>query len=70
MAKLPMNVVNFAAQTADSALVYELFQDYFCHYMDETQREILVHTMLLALLPRRKLRCTSNFFLKCRSLPT
>ena len=38
MAKLPMNVVNFAAQTADSALVYELFQDYFCHYMDETQK--------------------------------
>lgn len=39
MAKLPMNVVNFAAQTdADSKLVYELFQDYFCHYMDETQK--------------------------------
>ena len=39
MAKLPMNVVNFAAQTnADSALVYELFQDYFCHYMAETQK--------------------------------
>lgn len=39
MAKLPMNVVNFAAQTdADSQLVYELFQDYFCHYMDETQK--------------------------------
>ena len=38
MAKLPMNVVNFAAQTTDSALVYELFQDYFCHYMDETQK--------------------------------
>lgn len=38
MAKLPMNVVNFAAQTGDSALVYELFQDYFSHYMDETQK--------------------------------
>lgn len=39
MAKLPMNVVNFAAQTnADNALVYELFQDYFCHYMAETQK--------------------------------
>ena len=40
MAKLPMNVVKFAALTndADSVLVYELFQDYFCHYMDETQK--------------------------------
>lgn len=39
MAKLPINVVNFAAQTGDdSNLVYELFQDYFCHYMDETQK--------------------------------
>lgn len=36
MAKLPVNVINFAAQS-DSKIVYELFQDYFCHYMDEVQ---------------------------------
>lgn len=36
MAKLPVNVMNFASQS-DSEIVYELFQDYFCHYMDETQ---------------------------------
>lgn len=42
MAKLPVNVVNFAAQTgAEDALVYELFQDYFCHYMSETQKRSL-----------------------------
>lgn len=37
MAKLPMNVVNFASQTGSDSLTYELFQDYFCHYMDEVQ---------------------------------
>ena len=36
MANLPVNIVNFAAQTdSDNTLVFELFQDYFCHYMDE-----------------------------------
>ncbi len=38
MANLPVNIVNFAAQTdSDNTLVFELFQDYFCHYMDEVK---------------------------------
>lgn len=35
MAKLPINVVNFAG--VDNTMVFELFQDYFAHYMKEQQ---------------------------------
>lgn len=41
MAKLPVNVIAFAADTAEGAKTFERFQDYFCHYMDEVQKKNL-----------------------------